>query len=175
MRISSCRSSVTSCRNVGTSTAMPWHLRFVGFLLLRARSQLIPDTPQRGEEVVMDHLSEHLDRRSLRPDDLVANDARDDLVMADAPHRDAFVPLDQRLGELVKGFLLAPLDVHLDDIEAGSGDRVLEGLAERRRDATHLAESRRIEAAAVPEHPPDGLVLPRRHLLEHVELAHDEL
>src|SRR5215212_1663882 len=131
MRISSCRSSVISCRSVETSTAMSWHLRFVGFLLLGTRGQLVPRMPQGGEEIVVDHLSEHLDRRSLRADDLVADDARDDLVVADAPHRHAFVPLDQRLGELVQVFVRAPLHVYLDDVETGSGDRVLERLAER--------------------------------------------
>jgi hypothetical protein len=45
----------------------------------------------------------------------------------------------------------------------------------RRRDAPHLSEPGRVEAAPVPEHAPDRLVLPRRHLLEHVELARDEL
>src|SRR5437763_3907080 len=39
----------------------------------------------------------------------------------------------------------------------------------------HLAESRRVETAPVAEHAADCLILPRRHLLEHVELTRDEL
>ena len=71
--------------------------------------------------------------------------------------------------------MLAALHVHCDDVEAGAGKRRLEGLPERRRDTTNLSEPRRVEPAAVPEDPPDRLVFPRRHLLEHVQLAGDEL
>src|SRR5262249_48515334 len=56
------------------------------FFLLRTCSQLVPRTPQSREEVVVDHLSEHLDGRSLRAHDLVTDHPRDDLVVADAPH-----------------------------------------------------------------------------------------
>src|ERR1043166_7692656 len=118
MRMSSCRSSVTSCRSVETSTAMSGYLRFVAFLVFRTRGQLVPRAPQRREEVVVDHLPENFDGGALRADDLVADDARDDLVVADAPHRHALVPLDQR-----------------------RRDRVLERLAERRRHAADLAEA----------------------------------
>src|SRR3954470_9871785 len=109
MRISSCRSSVTSWRSATAVTleAMPWHLRFLGLLGFRARRQLVARAPQRREEGVVDHLAEHFDRRSLRADDLVADDAGDDLVVTDAPHRHAFVPLDQRFGELVEVLVVA--------------------------------------------------------------------
>jgi len=43
-------------------------------LFFRAGGQLVPRTPEGGEEVVVDHLSEHFDRRALCPDDLVADD-----------------------------------------------------------------------------------------------------
>src|SRR4051812_2719030 len=108
----SCRSPVTSSRSETvtlTSTS----------LFLCTGRQLVPGPPERREEIVVDHLSEHLDRRPLRPDDLVADDSRHDLVVADPPHRDPLVPLDQGLGELVERFVLTPLDVHLDDVEAG--------------------------------------------------------
>src|SRR5881275_819099 len=121
---------------------MSGHLRLVAFLFFRARGQLVARTPQRWKEIVVDHLSEHLDRRPLRADHLIADDARDDLVVTDAPHRHALVPLDQRLGELVEILVLASLDVDLDEIEAGRRDRRLERLSEWRRDAPHLAEAR---------------------------------
>src|SRR5205823_8288271 len=79
------------------------------------------------------------------------------------------------LRELVEALVLASPDVHLDDVEPRSSSSRLERLAERRRDAPHLTEAGRVEAAAVSEHAADRLVLPRRHLLEHVELAGDEL
>src|SRR5689334_15023617 len=160
MRMSSCRSSVTSCRSVETSTAMSGYLRFGAFLLFRARGQLVARAPQRREEVVVDHLPEHFDRRALRADDLIADDARNDLVVADAPHRHPLVPLDQRLGELVELLVLTSLHVHLDRVEACGRNRLLEGLAERRRDAAHLAKAGRVEAAAVTEHSADRLVFP---------------
>src|SRR5207237_299636 len=53
--------------------------------------------------------------------------------------------------------------------------RCVEGFSERRRHTPQLSKSRRVETAAVAEHAADCLILPRRHLLEHVELARDEL
>ena len=114
--------------------------------------------------------AEHLDRRPLRADDRVADDARDDLVVADPPEVDPLVPLDQRLGELVELLVLAALDVHVARARARLLAERVERLAERGRDAADLAPAGRVEAAAVAEHLADLLVLPRRHLLEHVEL-----
>src|SRR6266567_6271817 len=150
-------------------------LRIGWLLLLRPCRQLIPRAPERGKEVVVDHLSQHLDGRALRADHLVADDARHHLVVANAPHRDPLVPFDQRLRELVQLLAVATLDVDLDDIQSGGAQRSVERLAERRRNAANLAEAGRVETAAMTEHAPDRLVLPRRHLLEHVELPCDEL
>ena len=169
MRMSSCRSSVTSWRKRRRDLPLSPPL-------LRSCRQLVARTPQRREEVVVDHLPEHLDGRPLRPDDLVADDPRDDLVVADAPHRDALVPLDQRLGELVELLVVASLHVHLDEVEA----------RRRRRPA------RTPRRAAASRGEPRGSRASRsrcrgrarggslwyshgRHLLEHVELARDEL
>src|SRR5580765_4518338 len=140
---------ITLWRCFSSSYATSRHLRFGRFLLLRPLGQLIARAPQGREEVVVDHLPQHLDRRPLRPHDLVADDPGDDLVVADPPHRDPLGPLDQGLGELVEPFVLASADVDLDDVEPGRRDRLLEGRAERRRHAAHLAEPRRVEAAAV--------------------------
>src|SRR5215831_6984263 len=145
---------IAACRCFSSSNA-------IRFLLLRPCGELVACTPERREEVVVDHLPEHFDGRPLRADDLVADHARDDLVMADAPHRHALVPLDQRLGQLVQLLVLASPDVELDEVEARRRHCLLESLAERRRDAPDLTEAGRVEAAAVPEHAPDRLVLPR--------------
>src|SRR5688572_28619175 len=99
--MSSCSSSVTSSRSeTVTLEPMPGNLRLFAFLFLGPCGQLVARTPQRREEVVVDHLPEHLHRRALRAHDLIADDARDDFVVANAPHRDALVPFDQCLGEL---------------------------------------------------------------------------
>ena len=90
---------------------------------------------------MVDHLSEHLDRCSLGADDLVADDARDDLVVADAPHGDALIPLDQRLGEPIQVLVLASMHVELHELEPGLRHGGVEGLAERRCDAPHLPEA----------------------------------
>ena len=58
--------------------------------------------------LLVDQPAEHLDRRALGADDLVADDARDDLVVPDAPRLHALVQLGQRLGELVQLLVLAP-------------------------------------------------------------------
>src|SRR5205085_8120616 len=88
---------------------------------------------------------------------------------------DPLVPFNERFGELVQLLVLPTPHVELDDVESRAAEGCVERLAERRRDTAHLAEPRRVEAAAVPEHPSYRLVLPRGHLLEHVELARDEL
>src|SRR5918912_2620840 len=134
---------ITACRCFSSSNGI------LGLLLFRTRSQLIPRTPQRREEVVVDHLPQHLDGRSLRAHHLVADHPRDDLVVPDAPHRDALVPLGQRLGKLVQFLVVAPPHVQLDDVESRVGNGVLERLPKRRRHAPHLAEAGRVEAAAV--------------------------
>src|SRR5919108_739304 len=105
----------------------------------------------------------------------VADDPRDHLVVAEAPHRHALVPLGQGFGELVEVLELTAAHVELDDREAGLAAERVEGLAELGRDAADGAEARRVEPAAVAKHLADRLVLPRRHLLEHVELGRDEL
>ncbi len=119
----------------------------------------------------MDHLPQHLDRRALRPHDLVAYDARDHLVVPDPPHRDPLVPLEQSFGELVELLVVPSLHVHLDEVETRLRDSRVACLAERGRDTPNLPEPGRVEAAAVPQHTADRLVLPGRHLLEHVELG----
>src|SRR5262249_59831008 len=102
--------------------------------------QLIPRPPERGEEVVMDHLPEHFNRRPLSAHNLVADDPRDHLVVPDAPHRDALVPFDERFRELIELLVLAPSNVELHDVEPRAANCALERLAERRRHATDLAK-----------------------------------
>ena len=78
--------------------------------------------------------AEHLDRRALRPDDAVADHARDDAVVADAPRLHPLVELDQRLGELVQLLVLAPVDVERRASERPACSRArVERLAEPRQ------------------------------------------
>ena len=67
--------------------------------------------------------------------------------------------------------MLAALNVELDDAETAVAEESRKGLPERRRRPPDLPEARGIEAASVAELLPDHLVLPRGHLLEHVELT----
>ena len=69
--------------------------------------------------------------------------------------------------------MLVAAAVELDDVEAVRRERLRERLPERRRDAAHLAHAGRVEARAVPQHAANRLVLPRRHLLEHLEVIVD--
>src|SRR5205823_13885891 len=77
--------------------------------------------------------------------------------------------------ELVELLVLAAAGVDLDQREAALAAQLRERLPELRRDAPHLAEARRVEAGAVPQHLADLVVLPRRHLLEVVEERRDVL
>src|ERR671923_112375 len=144
-------------------------------LLVRPCRDLVARAPELGIEVLLDQASEQLDGRSLRADDLVADDPRDDLVVAEAPDRHPLVPFGQGLGELVEVLELPAAHVELDDREPRLAPEGVEGLAELRRDAADGTEAGRVEPASVPEHLADRLVFPRRHLLEHVELGGDEL
>ena len=130
----------------------------------------VPDLAQLGEEPLLHEPAEHLDRRPLRADDLVADHPRDDLVVADAPGLRPLVELHQRLGELVQLLVLPPRDVERAQVEAALAEERVELLAERRRPPAQLAAAGRVEARAVTEDAADLLVLPRRHPLEHVEL-----
>ena len=128
-----------------------------------------------GIHLVLDQLAEELDRRPLRADDLVPDHARDHLVMARAPDRDPLVPLDEQLGELVELLELAPALIQLDDRQTLGSAQLVEGLSELRRDAADVPETGRVEAAAVAEDGTDvARVLPRRHLLEHVQERVDD-
>ena len=131
--------------------------------------------PELGEHLVLDQAREQLDRRALRADDVLADDPRDDLEVAEAPHADALVPLGQKLGELVQLLVLAPARVHLEQREPALAEHRLERVVERRRDAADLAEAGRVEARAVTEHAAHLLVLPRRHQLEVLEEPLDVL
>ena len=81
------------------------------------------------------------------------------------------VPGDQELGKLVEILVLPALAVDVDDRQPSLPDQREVRLPELRRDPANLAEARGVEPAAVAEHLADRLVLPRRHLLEHVELG----
>ena len=61
---------------------------------------------------------EQLDRRALRADDVLADDPRDDLEVAEAPDADALVPLGQQLCELVQILVLAAARVDLEQRQA---------------------------------------------------------
>src|SRR3954454_17915556 len=95
--------------------------------------------------------------------------------MAHAPDGHALVELDALLGKVVEILMLAAFGVHLDERQSRAPVRSLKLLAEQLGDAAQLLESRRVEAAAVAEHLADLGVLPRRHVLEHVERERDEL
>src|SRR4029079_3029589 len=84
-------------------------------------------------------------------------------------------PFDERLCQLVELLVVAALHVDLDEIETGLRNGGVECLTEGRCDPAHLPEPGGVEAASVTQHLADGLVLPGRHLLEHVELPRDEL
>src|SRR5579862_4956350 len=90
-------------------------------------------------------------------------------------HTITLVELDQLLGELVQLLELAAACVDLGERKPGPVVGGVERLAERLRDAAQLAEARRVEAAAVTEHLSHLGVLPRRHVLEHVERGRDDL
>ena len=141
---------------------------------LGQRRQLVADLPELGIGRLRHEPAEQLDRRPLRPDDAVADDPRDDLVVAHAPQLGLLVELHERLRELVQLLVLAPLDVELREREARLAASGVEGLAEPREDPAQLGPPRRVEAGAVPEHLPDLLVLPGRHVLEHLELRDQE-
>jgi hypothetical protein len=70
--------------------------------------------------------------------------------------------------------VLAPVHVELDDRQPRPLERAVERLAQRGRDLADAAEARRVEAAAVTEQLADLVVLPRGHVLEHLELRRDE-
>jgi hypothetical protein len=133
--------------------------------------ELVADAPELREEDVVDQPAQHFDGGALGADDGVADHACDDLVVPDPPEVDPLVELDHRLGELVELLVLPAARVDVDEREPRLLPQRVERLPERRHDAAHLPPAGRVEAAAVPEHLPDLLVLPRRHLLEHVELV----
>src|SRR4029453_13654891 len=70
--------------------------------------------------------------------------------------------------------VLAALHVDVREREPGLAPRSVEGLTEPREHAPQLVPARRVEPGSVPEHLADLLVLPRRHVLEHLELTTDE-
>src|SRR2546423_3801561 len=117
--MSLCRSDVTSSRSdtVAISAAAPGRGRSI--LLVRPRGDLVPRAPELRVQVLLDQAPEQLDRRPLRPDDLVPDDPRDDLVVAEAPDRDPLVPLRERLGELVQVLGLAATHIEIDDRKIG--------------------------------------------------------
>ena len=135
-------------------------------LLLRQRRELVP-TRQGSGKTCWIEAAEHLDGRALRADDSVADHAGDDLVVPDPPG-----------GSPARPARSVPR-------RAGTAPRA-RGPARRRRRARPRSRrawnacpsagrrgaraSRRVEAAAVAEHLADLLVLPRRHMLEHVQL-----
>src|SRR5262249_46914493 len=149
--------------------------RSAALLFQRLRSQAVAHVPELREELLLDQPAEQLDRGSLRAHDLVADDPCDDLVVAHPPERQALVPIDQGLGKLVEVLVLPALDVEIDERQTALAERARERLPEQRCDAADLAEARRVEAAAVTELSAYGLVLPRRHLFEHVALTGDVL
>ena len=93
--------------------------------------------------------------------------------MAQAPELRLLVELDQRLGEPVEILVLTAPHVDIGERETGTSPRCMEGVAESRELVAECVPARRVEARAVPEHLADLLVLPGRHVLEHVQLRDD--
>ena len=87
--------------------------------------------------------------------------------MVRAPENRALVELDQRLGELVEALVLASVDVQLDDAEPA--ELAFEAAPQRRREPVERAPPGRVESRTASELRADRVVLPRAHLLEHVE------
>src|SRR3954453_9769772 len=137
--------------------------------------QLVPHVPELGIERVVDQAAHYLDGRSLGADHVCADHALHDLEVPDAPDNHALVELDQLLGERVEILELPAPCVNLDERQPRPLVRGVECLSERLRDAADLAEAGRVEAAAGTEHLAHLGVLPRRHVLEHVERRGDEL
>src|SRR4051794_24942618 len=131
--------------------------------------QLVPDVPELGVERVVDQATHDLDGCALGPDHVGADHTLDDLEVPDAPDDHALVELDQAFREDVEILELAAARIHLDEREPCALVRGVEGLAERLCDAADLLEPGRVEPAAVTQHLAHLGVLPRRHVLEHVE------
>src|SRR5262245_57702128 len=163
----SCSSAVDSARRLVVSTAT------LG-LRLRERCQLVPDLPELRERRLRDEAAEELDRRALRPDDRVADRARDHLVVPHAPELGLLVELEERLRKLVQILVIASLDVELQDREARLAALHVERLPEPREDPPQLVPAGRVEPGPVAEHLADLLVLPGRHVLEHLELRDEK-
>ncbi len=94
--------------------------------------------------------------------------------MTEAPELGLLVELDQRLGELVEMLVVAPLDVEVPEGESGRAAGGVERLSQSREDASELVPPGRVEPRPVPEHLANLLVLPRGHVLEHLELWNQE-
>src|SRR6476661_1451656 len=69
--------------------------------------------PQPRHLPLRDQLAEHLDRRALRTDGLLAERPGDDRVVAKTPHPDALVPFGQQLGDLVEVLVLAAVAIQV--------------------------------------------------------------
>src|SRR6185503_5166392 len=138
---------------------------------LRPRRQLVPDLPELREEHGLHEPAEHLDGRSLRPDDAVPDHPRDDAVVADSPRLAPLVDLDHRLREAVQRIVVTTADVQLREREPLLPAPGVEGLPEPGERDTQRPPAGRVEPAAVTQHLADLLVLPGRQLLEHVELV----
>ncbi len=96
--------------------------------------------------------------------------------MPDAPRGRPFVEIGQRLGELVQLLALPTLRIDLHERQPLATAELVECLTECRRSVPKPIPPGRVEAAAVAEHRPHlRRVLPRRHLLQHVEPLRDEL
>src|SRR6476659_9236389 len=93
---------------------------------------------------------EQLDGRSLRADDLAADDPLDDAQVADAPGPRALIELRERLRELVEILVVAGQAVDVDERQPLRAAQLVERLTGLRDDAPHLVPPGRVEAAAVP-------------------------
>ncbi len=70
--------------------------------------------------------------------------------------------------------MVATLHVELGERETGVPPRRVKRLAKAREHAPQLVPAGGVEARAVPQHLADLLVLPGRHVLEHLELRDEE-
>ena len=95
--------------------------------------------------------------------------------MAHTPQHQPLVQLGERLGELVEILMLASVDIDVFQRQLALAYEGGKSLSESRHRRADGAKSRRIEAAAVAQHRAHLLILPGRHLLEHVQLAGDQL
>src|ERR1700676_2384168 len=132
---------------------------------------LVAHVPQIFVEPAFHSLLQNFHGRPHGADNAPSDDSFGELEMVETEQLHAFVEVEHALGNIVQGKKFFVTSVEVAGAEVGAGELFVKSVAEARADVEQRKESRRVEAAAVPEAGANQVIVIGSNGLQNVQQA----